>query len=163
MTRPYKEADRDPIRVRPPRIYPPAYLLVAILGMVALHLLLPGATFVASPWRWLGLVTMVAALTLGASAARLFSQHQTTIKPGEASSHMLTTGPYRFTRNPIYVGMTLILAGLAVFLGSLTPWLVVPLFVYLIDRNIIPVEEKMLEDTFGEHYRQYCGIVRRWL
>jgi protein-S-isoprenylcysteine O-methyltransferase Ste14 len=149
--------------VRPPRIYPPVYLLAAILGMIALHLLLPGATLIASRWRWLGLSPIAAALTLGAFAVRLFRRHQTTIKPGEASSHMLTSGPYRFTRNPIYIGMTLILGGVAVILGSLTPWLVLPLFVYLIHRNIIPVEEQMLEHTFGEPYRQYRARVRRWL
>jgi protein-S-isoprenylcysteine O-methyltransferase Ste14 len=149
--------------IRPPRVFPPVYLLAAILGMIALHKLLPGTTLIQSPWRWLGLLPIVAALILAGSAVRLFSKFKTTIKPGDTSSHMLTDGPYRFTRNPIYLGMVILLAGIAVMLGSLTPWVVVPVFTWLINRNVIPVEEAMLAATFGSEYQQYRARVRRWL
>ncbi|HEY4235587.1 MAG TPA: isoprenylcysteine carboxylmethyltransferase family protein [Lacipirellulaceae bacterium] len=149
--------------MRPPRIFPPVYLLAAIISMVALHKLLPGAALIASPWRWLGLLPFVAAVALATAAVRLFRKHGTTIKPGETSSYLLAEGPYRYTRNPIYLGMVLLLTGVALMLGSLTPWLMVPVFAWLINRNVIPVEEEMMATAFGADYEQYRARVRRWL
>jgi protein-S-isoprenylcysteine O-methyltransferase Ste14 len=153
----------DEKTVRPPRIFPPVYLLAAILGIVALHILLPGAIVMPGAWRWLGLVPFVGGLVFGIAAVRLFSKHQTTIKPGDTSTHLLTAGPFAFSRNPIYVGMTLVLIGVSAMLGSLTPWLLVPIFVWLISRNVIPVEEVMMAAAFGTEYQQYRARVRCWL
>ena len=63
----------------------------------------------------------------------------------------------------MYLGMTLILAGLAVLLGSVTPVLVVPVFAWLMDRRFIVAEEQALEETFGEAYLEYKRHVRRWI
>jgi protein-S-isoprenylcysteine O-methyltransferase Ste14 len=149
--------------VRQLRVFPPVYLLAAILCMVALHKLLPGAILIQLPWRWLGLLPIVAAMILGGSAVRLFAKHKTTIKPGDISSRMFTGGPYRFTRNPMYLGMVVMLAGIAFMFGTLTPWLVVPVFAWLINRNVILVEETTLGATYGAEYGQYRARVRRWL
>lgn len=92
-----------------------------------------------------------------------FWKYKTTIKPGEASSRLLTTGPFHFSRNPIYLAMVLVLIGLAAVLGGLTPWLVVPVFGWLIARNVIPVEEALLHETFGAEYEQYKARTRRWI
>ena len=146
-----------------PRIMPPVYLLLAIVAMVALHYLLPGRQWVSGGWRWAGAVPIVAGVGLVGWVAVLFGRHQTTIKPGEVSSHLLIGGPFRISRNPIYLGMAMVLAGTALALGSLTPWLVVPVFVAAITRNVIPVEEAMLADTFGDQYAQYQARVRRWI
>ena len=148
---------------RPVRVMPPVYLLAAIVTMSILHFLLPGPPILTSWWRWLGLGPLVGGIALGGTAARLFARHQTTIKPGHASSHLMVDGPYRFSRNPIYLGMVFVLAGAALLLGSLIPWLVLPVFAALIARNVIPVEEAMLEESFGTEYRQYRERVRRWI
>ena len=148
---------------RPVRVMPPVYLLLAIVAMIALHFLLPGAILLESPWRWIGVGILLAGLALGFSAVRLFSKYHTTIKPGEQSSHLMTDGPYRITRNPIYVGMTLLLAGVATMLGSATPWLVLPAFVWVIARNVIPVEEAMMSQAFAAQYDAYRSRVRRWI
>jgi protein-S-isoprenylcysteine O-methyltransferase Ste14 len=157
------DANSDERTVRPPRIFPPVYLLAAILGMIALHKLVPRAVILVSPWSWLGLVPFVGGLVLGVAAARLFTKHKTTIKPGDTSTHLLTVVPYGFSRNPIYLGMTLVLVGVAAMLGSLTPWLLVPIFVWLINRNVIPVEEAMMAAVFGAEYQEYRVRVRRWV
>lgn len=146
-----------------PRIMPPVYLLLAMAAMTALHFLWPIRQIVDAPWHWMGLVPIAAGLALGSWAATLFKRRRTTIRPGEVSSRLMTEGPFRFTRNPIYVGMTLLSVGLAIVLGSVSPWLVVPVFVLLIVRNIIPVEEAMLREAFGEDYAQYQRNVRRWI
>lgn len=145
------------------RIVPPVYLLAAILTMVALKFLFPGATLVPAPWNWLGLVPFLGGIGLGIAAARLFSRHKTTFVPGRKSSQLLTAGPFRWTRNPIYVAMTISLAGVAIMLGAATPWLLWPAFVAVIAVNVIPVEEEMLVDAFGEEYRAYQARVRRWI
>jgi protein-S-isoprenylcysteine O-methyltransferase Ste14 len=108
-------------------------------------------------------VPLVGGLMLGGTAARLFWKHKTSIKPGDVSTYLLTAGPYSFSRNPIYLGMALVLIGLAAMLGSLMPWLLVPVFVWLINRNVILVEEAMMAAVFGTEYERYCERVRRWL
>jgi len=145
------------------RIVPPVYLLAAIAGMALLHFLAPGMMLIPRPWNWLGLLPFVGGLLLGGIAARLFARHKTTIKPGHVSSSLLTTGPFSWSRNPIYVAMTMLLAGVATRFGSLTPWLLVPAFVLVIAVNVIPVEEQMMAETFGADYERYRAHVRRWL
>ena len=76
---------------------------------------------------------------------------------------LLTTGLYRFSRNPIYLGMTLTLLGWGLVLGSLGALLLVPLFPPWIERLFIRTEEAMLEDQFGDAYRAYAARTRRWL
>jgi protein-S-isoprenylcysteine O-methyltransferase Ste14 len=158
-----QDAHNDIETVRPPRVFPPVYLLAAILGMIALNRLLRGAIVLTGWWRWAGLAPLAGGLILGGMAVRLFGKHETTIKPGDTATYLLTTGPYRWSRNPIYLGMALVLVGVAAMLGSLTPWLLVPAFVWLIHRNVIPVEETMMTAAFGTEYGEYCAGVRRWL
>jgi protein-S-isoprenylcysteine O-methyltransferase Ste14 len=145
------------------RVMPPVYLLLAIAAMIGLHCFLPGAILIESPWRWVGVAILIAGLVFGLSAVRLFRKYQTTIKPGQTSTHLMTGGPFRLTRNPIYVGMTVLLIGVATLLGSATPWLLLPLFVGVIAINVIPVEEAIMAETFGAEYASYRARVRRWL
>jgi protein-S-isoprenylcysteine O-methyltransferase Ste14 len=79
------------------------------------------------------------------------------------SSALVVDGPFRFTRNPVYLGMVLFLFGVGVLLGSLTPFLVIPLFALVIDRRFVRVEEAMLTKAFGPSYSAYQSRVRRWL
>jgi protein-S-isoprenylcysteine O-methyltransferase Ste14 len=145
------------------RVMPPVYLLAAIVAMAALDWLLPVGAALPTPWRWLGLSPLIGGLLFGGLAAIRFRKHQTTIKPGQVSKLLMTDGPYRFTRNPIYVGMVLVLAGVALLLGGIAAWFVLPVFIWLIARNVIPVEESMLEKRFGQEYHDYRARVRRWI
>ena len=95
--------------------------------------------------------------------AGLFRRAGTTVKPFQEPSTLVLSGPFRLTRNPIYVGMVGGLLGLEVLLGSATPFLVVSVFAILIDRRFIRAEEASLEKTFGDAYREYKTRVRRWL
>ncbi|HSV12639.1 MAG TPA: isoprenylcysteine carboxylmethyltransferase family protein [Tepidisphaeraceae bacterium] len=148
---------------RPIRVVPPVYLLAAVILMLLLHRFAPVRQLIQWPWRWIGVAVIVGGLAFGFSAVALFRRHRTPLRPGQASSSLVDSGPFRVTRNPIYVGMTIALAGVAVLLGSLTPWAVVPLFVLVINRNVIPLEERMLLGAFGEEYTRYQARVRRWI
>jgi protein-S-isoprenylcysteine O-methyltransferase Ste14 len=144
-------------------IYPPTFLLVAVMLMIGLHFLAPVRQVILSSYRWLGVIPIAGGVAMVLWAAGIFRHAGTTIKPFEESTDLITRGPYRVTRNPIYLSMVCALVGVAVVAGSLTPFLVVPLFAYLIDRRFIRAEEAMLEQTFGAEYAAYKAGVRRWL
>lgn len=144
-------------------LLPPQGLLIALALMAALHFLLPAATLVGSPWRWAGLLPAAIGLTLVLHSAQLFDRARTTIVPFHASSALVTTGFFRITRNPMYLGMVLLLGGVAMLFGTLTPWCMPPLFALWIDRRFIAAEERMLAERFGTAYDAYRAQVRRWL
>jgi protein-S-isoprenylcysteine O-methyltransferase Ste14 len=145
------------------KILPPTYLLIAILMMVAFHWLGPLIQIVPGLWRLAGLIPLVGGISLNIIADRAFQRAKTTVKPFEASTTLITTGVFRISRHPMYLGFALILLGVAVLLGSLTPSLVIPIFVILIDRVFIQAEERMLAEQFGQNWLAYKAGTRRWL
>ena len=92
-----------------------------------------------------------------------FRKARTTTVPGEASSSLVTWGPYRFSRNPMYVGLTLGYLGEAGLLQQLWPVVLLPLTLAYVNWVVIPVEEAKLLEVFGGTYEQYRRRVRRWL
>ena len=109
-----------------------------------------------------------AALLLGAVIVFLwtalqFRQHGTTIRPDRASTALIESGPFAWSRNPIYLAETIALLGAAILFDKLTLALVAPLFAVLVSRLAIRSEEAFLERRFGPLYEAYCRRVRRWL
>ena len=145
------------------RILPPTYLMLALVVMVGLHFLLPVATLIPWPWRLVGIVPLGAGIMLNLIADRAFQRAGTTVKPFQESSALITSGVYRFSRHPMYLGIVLILLGVACLLGSLAPFVVVPVLGLLLDRHFIGVEERMLEEKFGAPWLEYRARVRRWI
>jgi len=145
------------------RILPPTYLFVAIVIMVVLHFLFPGTKLITLPWNLLGAVPLVLGIMMNLIADRAFKKVGITVKPYEKSTTLITEGVFRVSRHPMYVGFVLILLGIAIFVGSLTPYIVIVIFAVLMDMVFIRVEERMLEETFGEAWLDYKKHVRRWL
>ena len=145
------------------KVLPPIYFLGAIVLAVLLHFLIPLHQILAFPWRLLGLAPLVTGIVLNLLADQTFKKHDSTVKPFEESNALVTNGVFGVTRNPMYLGMALILLGIALLLGSVTPFAVVVLFVALFDRMFISPEERMLADTFRDQFRQYRERVRRWI
>ena len=141
---------------------PPMYFLVSLLVMAFFHSA-PGAYILREPYRYGGLVLMAMALGLIVWAALLFRRARTAIHPHEQPSALVTGGPYRYTRNPMYLGMAGTLLGAAVLMGSITPFVVLPAFMALIKERFILGEEAKLEAAFGADYANYKERVRRWL
>ncbi len=142
---------------------PPTYLVLALVLMVGLHLLLPVATLIPWPWRLVGLASLGAGMIINLIADRAFQRAGTTVKPFQESSALITVGVYRFSRHPMYLGIVLIVFGIACLLGSLTPFVVVLLLGFVLDRRFIRIEERMLEETFGAAWLEYKARVRRWI
>jgi len=145
------------------RPLPPTYFFGSILLMGILHWLLPLKQLVVWPWRWFGVLPLSAGIAVDLIANAMFNKRGTTVKPFEKSTVLVTTGLFAVTRNPFYLGMALILLGLAVLLGSATPLVVVPIYILAMTKAFIEAEEKMLEEAFGDQFRQYRERVRTWL
>ena len=148
---------------RPTKLLPPVWYVASLIAMAALHFFLPVARLVPPPWNWIGLAAVLGGLALTASGAGLFVRHRTGIKPFSPVTALVTSGPYRITRNPMYLGLVTSLIGVATTLGTLTPWLVVPAFAWWIDRRFIAHEELMLAEHFGDEYEEFKRRVRRWI
>jgi protein-S-isoprenylcysteine O-methyltransferase Ste14 len=147
---------------KPKRLLPPVYFLAAILSMAALHILFPIKRILPSLYLGSGLLILLGIVVIS-WAVRLFVKAGTAIKPFEESTKMIVAGPYRWSRNPIYLGLAIILFGIGLALGTLTPFAIVPLFVWLIQKNFIAHEEAMLDKSFGAAYAEYKKRIRRWL
>jgi protein-S-isoprenylcysteine O-methyltransferase Ste14 len=133
-----------------------------MIAMLALHFLFPVAWIVPPLWNLFGLIFLVAGVIINLIADKAFHQAGTTVKPFEESSMLVTDGVFQISRNPMYLGFVLILAGIAILLRSLSPYLIVFAFVFLIDQTYIRVEEGMLAEKFGSSWEQYKSKTRRW-
>jgi protein-S-isoprenylcysteine O-methyltransferase Ste14 len=138
-------------------------LLLALVLLGAAHLFLPLGRPIGFPFRLLGLVAVAWGIYLNLAADALLKRHHTTVKPFERSTALVTSGVYRSSRHPMYLGFVLILAGTATLLGSASPWLVVGAFAVVVDRTYVRVEESMLRAQFGEQWSAYAETVRRWI
>jgi len=147
------------------KIPPPGYALIIGLLMWLVNRHYPILHWIESPWNLLGPIMIVLAFSMDVSSLLLFFKKHTTPNPfkPENTSELVTSGLYRYTRNPMYVGLLIILKGYAVWLGSITPFLLVPLFYLLITYMQIKPEEKILEEKFGQKYLDYKKQVNRWL
>ena len=117
-----------------------------------------GASFLAATFAAPGV--LIAALGVAA-----FQRAKTTVNPlsPDAAATLVVTGIYRRTRNPMYLGMLLVLTSWAFLLGNAAAFVVLPGFVFYLNRFQIAPEERILTARFGEQFTRYCSAVRRWL
>ncbi|MBI3767911.1 MAG: isoprenylcysteine carboxylmethyltransferase family protein [Deltaproteobacteria bacterium] len=125
---------------RSPKLLPPQLAALALLAMVALHVLLPLSTVVATPLSLVGLVPLAGGGAGVVWARGAFKEASTPLRPLTESTALVTHGLYRYSRNPMYVGAVLVL-----------------------QHRFIRPEERLIETTFGEQYRAYRARVRRWM
>jgi protein-S-isoprenylcysteine O-methyltransferase Ste14 len=145
------------------RILPPVWLLFGIVASYALDRWLPLVRLMRSPWNYLGLLPLLLGVAMSLTAAGAFRRAGTPVVPFERSTQLVTGGWFAVTRNPMYLGLTLILAGVALIDGTLGALLPLPLFIAILHFRFIRGEEIFLEGIFGEQYRSYRGRVRRWI
>lgn len=153
--------DNAGVRVPPPLIF--ALPLVAGLILHRFWPLVappPGAGMVI---RRVGAVLMVLALALTYWAIFSFRRMGTTVVPRQPATALVLRGPYRFSRNPMYLAMTLLYLGICCWALALWPLLFLPVVLIIIQRSVIGHEEAYLVRRFGDDYRRYLTQVRRWL
>lgn len=145
------------------KIYPPVWLLLCLVTLFAVdHFVTPNDR---SPTAliYLGGAVILLGLGIVVWAGGGFRKAGTDMVPFKKVTALVTTGVYRYTRNPMYLGMTLVLLGTALLLANMPGITVVPFFMVVIQARFILPEERMLRELFGDDYKTYCAEVRRWL
>ena len=147
------------------KIPPPLVGLAVALLMWLASLAVPGLAWPRAARMILALVTAGLGVGISAAGVRSFARVHTTVNPmkPEGASSLVTTGIFRFTRNPMYVGLLVILIGWAIFLANAASILVLPVFVLYMNRFQIGPEERVLTGIFGADFAAYRSRVRRWL
>jgi len=123
----------------------------------------PGAVVLPTALRWAGVAVIGVALVLIAATMNALRRARTSTNPIDTPSQLLMTGPFSWSRNPLYVAYVMALCGCALASGS---WLALgcPLLGFgVLHELIIPIEELRMAEEFGDAYRRYCRQVRRWL
>ena len=134
-----------------------------MVAIFACNEFFPGPRFTSPLGLWVGGGLIVVGLVLLVMANGLFTRAGTGIIPFRNVSALVTDGVYRFTRNPMYLGMLNVLLGCAITVGSSAALLVSLVFAVIIELRFIRFEEAMLRELFPDTYPAYCDRVRRWL
>ena len=146
-----------------PRIPPPVFFLVGIVVMVLLNSYFPIGRWLHYPLRYLGIIFLVLGFSLGLGSGLYFRRLGTNPRPGAKATLIVTTGPFKYTRNPMYLGLTIMLIGTSILLGTFSPVLVIPIFFILVQTQFVLREEKLMEQWFGQPYLEYKKKTPRWL
>ncbi len=142
--------------------FPPFIFAGAMtIGLIA-HWIHPVRPFPPIPSRVIGALLIVAGAALAKWGKSRLQNAGTNVDPRQPSTAIVVDGPYRFTRNPLYLGTTIIYLGVTLLVNAVAPLVLLPVLLIVIDRGVIAREESYLEGKFGEPYRAYCREVRRW-
>jgi len=146
------------------KLPPPVWALIYVIAAAAVSWYYPWRAIVDLRIVWLGIALVVIGFAIAFSAATLFRRKGTELNPtSETNKLLLIEGPYRFTRNPMYLGLTIVTLGIAFWVGSL-PMFAAPVLVFLTANFVhIPFEEAKMRRQFGAAFDGYTAKVRRWL
>jgi protein-S-isoprenylcysteine O-methyltransferase Ste14 len=151
------------VRTNPPLIPPPILALLLLIVSAVLMATLPLAPLPIPAGRAIGIFFLLFGFVAAFSGFSAFRKAGTPVRPGDEPTRLVTQGPFCFTRNPMYLGLELVLIG-AFFLTKSLFFLIPPItFFLLINFLQMPFEEKLMTEHFGERYREYQKRVRRWL
>ncbi len=155
---PQNPVDTPGVRFPPPLIF----IIVFVTGLL-LQRLFPIIDIPKVIGRLISLVCFVASVSLAASSLIMFLRAHTSPLPIKPTSALVTNGPYRFSRNPMYLSLVLLYIGLALWLDIFWVLVLAPIVIISVQYFVIVREERYLERTFGQEYLFYKARVRRWL
>ena len=153
----------NPIDHAAVKIHPPVLLLLHLLLSFLLHELFPLPLAFPDVLTWTGYLLVLLGIGLAFSAVRQFIQAHTTLDPHGSVSTIVTNGPYKFSRNPIYLGLVYLLVGFSFIFNSYWGLILSPVMMIMLHQFVIRFEEAYLEEKFGGVYAGYKSRVRRWL
>jgi protein-S-isoprenylcysteine O-methyltransferase Ste14 len=140
----------------------PEVIILLVLPLLC-HYLIPIRTVIHPPYSYFGAFLMLSGLGLAMWAAKVFREAGTGFQLEGGGSVLVTSGPFGFSRNPMYLGLVIWLLGFAVLLGSIVVF-IFPVLVFLLAQFLlIPIEERRMEQTFCEQFIEYKQRVRRWV
>ncbi len=152
-------ADNPGVVAPPPLIYAIPLLVGIVLQFASPRKFLPFSAVA----RILGAICIGTGVTTITAGFRTMRQAGTNVDPRQPATTIVTNGPFRFTRNPLYLSLALLYSGIALFLNSAWPMFFLPFVLTIINRGVIDREEHYLEGKFGTEYLNYKTQVRRWL
>jgi len=155
---PMEDALGADVRVLPPLLYAVPFLMLWLVNHVR-PLTIPGRPAI----TWVGWVLALAGVGISGWGVLTFRHHHTTVIPHHAVSTVVTTGPYRFSRNPMYAGMAVVYVAASLLVASWWPLFALPLVVVAVEHLVIAREETYLRRRFGAAYEGFCERVRPWL
>jgi protein-S-isoprenylcysteine O-methyltransferase Ste14 len=147
------------------RVPPLALVIIFAILMAAMARMVPEAEFKVSAQPLIAVGIAVLGALIAVAGVIAFRRQETTVNPftPEQTSSLVASGIYRFTRNPMYLGFLLALAGWGLYLANWVAVLLLPVFVAYMNRFQIQPEERALRAKFGESFAGYMNAVRRWL
>ncbi len=145
------------------KIFPPTYFFISLIISAVLHFFLPIQQIISYPYNFVGFLFFILGGFLNIWADQLLTKQSTTVKPNEKPTALIQAGAYKFSRNPMYLGMALLLIGAGFVLGSIISFIGTILFITVMEVRFIPMEEKFMREEFGEEFNNYTKKVRRWI
>lgn len=145
------------------KLIPPFLFLLSVFIMIGLDFFYPNQQFVLPPFTYLGIPLALIGLSLTIWVRKLFEQKNTEIHTFKTPRTLVRGGPFKFSRNPIYLGFIIALLGVGLFLGNIISLLTALVFFLITNFWYIPFEEKLMEQIFKNEYLDYKSRVRRWL
>jgi|SRR3989344_482264 len=142
---------------------PPDMILIFVLLQLVSHFLYPIKQIIPYPLTLLGILLIGIGIFLNVAGYFAFKKEKTSVKIYEIPNKLMASGFFRISRNPIYLGMTIILFGVAILLGSVVTFIFPIIFIILTDIFVVRKEEEVLRKRFGKAYMEYCTKVRRWV
>jgi protein-S-isoprenylcysteine O-methyltransferase Ste14 len=144
-------------------IPPPILALILLVAAGILAYIVPLPAISIPMHLAIGILLIALGVGIAAAAFGVFKRAGTPVRPGANPTQFVMSGPYRVTRNPMYLGLLSLVIGC--FFVTVSPYFLIPpvVFFWMINSRQIPFEERLLVDRFGETYLAYCKRVRRWL
>lgn len=142
---------------------PPKLLFGAIVAAVLLSTLFSTPLIFPVPFNFLGVFFIIGGALLARVTRSLMEHFKTTLDPKGEPSQLLAEGPFKFSRNPMYIGYIVTVLGFAIYMGEVLSFIAPLLLLCALDWVAIPREEKMMKQQFGDDYSKYARKVRRWI
>lgn len=142
---------------------PTTWFLLLLAIIIDVQLIIPDKRIIPFPYNQLGWLFIIAGVLLNLWTDNLFKKYHTTVKPYLKPSHLILTGPFHISRNPMYLRMLSILMGTAILFKSI--FLFIPALLYVLIMNIFYIknEETCLREQFGDEFSTYKRKVRQWI
>ena len=155
--------DGTSVRVPPPAIFIVVFFIGLWLEGALYRIRILDTDDTSVPLVIAGLVLVTCGVLFALWGVRTFKRHKTAVMPYKAARTLVSAGPYRYTRNPMYLGMTLAFLGFAVALNAMWPIILLPMALVVLFHLVIRKEEEHLWRSFGDDYVEYRSRVRRWI
>jgi len=145
------------------KILPPTYFWIILLISITIYFIFKNEKIIPFPYNLIGIIFIIFGITINIITDNIFKKGETTVKPHEKPSSLIISGPFKISRHPMYLGMTSILIGASIILETLISFIFPIIFIIIINKKFIPLEEKNLTDIFKQEYIDYKNKVRKWI